>query len=363
MTKIAFYYNGFKIDGGDLQKVNYYLNEGKDAGGPSVSMTAKGGSSLPHDLFKVRNDTDLYTDYFDNDHTVVTPDHPLYKHIRAAATKDAIRSIEKHIQWLDKYIAAGSRNADAYKEEQARDKARIQKLQKWMNRFAPKGHPTEDEVQAAINWKQAIKLAAEQARKEAEERERAAYDNAMAEQSAVAQEMLAADVLKDGDAYVVIHWSEHPGFDGYEEESVGEKRISVQTMDKLLDRLDHMYKALGYGYCKTKLTVHTADGDEYTMRYDIGDCDGGIIAHIRSFAAYVKNHENMGGPEQAEAMETFADKIDYTAAPAYEVLGVDPDAVVNMALGELKSALEGKATDMSPRTMEFLQELLSIGGR
>ena len=52
------------------------------------------------------------------------------------------------------------------------------------------------------------------------------------------------------------------------------------------------------GYYKTKFTITGVDdsGEEYsyTGRYDLGDGDGGLVAHLRSFGEWSRTHDHFG---------------------------------------------------------------------
>ena len=63
---IRIYYNGIKVDGGKLIRCFYSLDNNA-TGEKSVSISARDYDHLPADLFEIHNETDLYTDYFDND--------------------------------------------------------------------------------------------------------------------------------------------------------------------------------------------------------------------------------------------------------------------------------------------------------
>ena len=47
-----------------------------------MSIYARDYADLPRDLFEVKNDSDSYTDYFENDRAYLTPAHPLYMYFR-----------------------------------------------------------------------------------------------------------------------------------------------------------------------------------------------------------------------------------------------------------------------------------------
>lgn len=86
---IKFYYNGIKADdtGTKLQKAWY--SNGPINGHPAGTITIyardyTGFSGEVSDAFKIENDSDHYTDYFDKDRIRVQPDHPKYAEVLAA---------------------------------------------------------------------------------------------------------------------------------------------------------------------------------------------------------------------------------------------------------------------------------------
>ena len=101
MTTIKFFWNGIKVNGENkLIRCFYSLDNNRD-NIPSVSISCRDYSGhLPGELFLVENHTDLYTDYHDTDRATVTPDHPLYPYIRAAALKAATRDEPKYLDHL-----------------------------------------------------------------------------------------------------------------------------------------------------------------------------------------------------------------------------------------------------------------------
>lgn len=94
---IKFFYNGIKVNGGKLIRCFYFTDSKSD----SVTISARDYADLPRDMFKVKNETDLYTDYFDSDSATLTPAHPLYKYVRAAALKSAMRGEPEYIAKLE----------------------------------------------------------------------------------------------------------------------------------------------------------------------------------------------------------------------------------------------------------------------
>lgn len=94
---IRFFWNGIKVNGGKLIRCFYLTDSSSD----SVTISARDYDHLPRDLFTVKNETDLYADYFDSDSATITPAHPLYKYARAAALKSAMRGEPEYIAKLE----------------------------------------------------------------------------------------------------------------------------------------------------------------------------------------------------------------------------------------------------------------------
>jgi len=91
-TAPVFFWNGIKDAKGEkLQKAHYsmggYTNVPAEMSADTITIYARdysGFSSLVRDCFEVKNDSDLMSDYFDNDRIQVLPVHPLYPQVRAA---------------------------------------------------------------------------------------------------------------------------------------------------------------------------------------------------------------------------------------------------------------------------------------
>lgn len=158
-TSIKFYYNGLRVNGEKkLIRVFYSLDNNAE-GREEVSISARDYENLPGDVFAVSNDTDYCTDYFDSDRATVTPSHPLYKFVRAAALKSEIRSAEKYIPTLEKYAALRGPFADGYKKEIAQRREKLEKYRAELETL-PKGQPTASDLEAV----EAMNNAAETAR-------------------------------------------------------------------------------------------------------------------------------------------------------------------------------------------------------
>ncbi len=100
-NELRFFWNGLKVGKGKLHRCFYHLDK-RDG---SIGVSARGYGSLPKEVAdafgEIRNDTDLMTDYFDNDRFRVKVDHPLYAKVKAACA-----AVEEHYTKLREKRAA-----------------------------------------------------------------------------------------------------------------------------------------------------------------------------------------------------------------------------------------------------------------
>lgn len=274
--------HGLRVNGAKtLVKCWYSIDDDK------TLVCARGYSDrLPRDILPVQNDTDIITDYFDEDSAELIASHPLYPFFRAAAIREKLAFAKKH---PDYNATIGQARA----EEAARLSAELETL--------PSGQPTPADVDRARAYMDAQRRAAAEAEERArrEELERRAEVERQKEQDA--RETIAAAVaaypLKDGAPYVVIRWSEHPGID---EGLV----LSVAAADLVLSHLDKAQHARRVndgvrGYDKTAVVVHYTKGGEpltFADRYDIGDGIGGLIEAIRHYDSNLAEMLEAYGP-------------------------------------------------------------------
>ena len=301
---IKFFYNGIKVNGGKLIRCFYFTDSKSD----SVTISARDYADLPRDMFKVKNETDLYTDYFDSDSATVTPEHPLYKYVRAAALKAAMRGEPEYIAKL-KNTVENKKLAPWQKPDDFR--AEIDRRQAQLDRNAaelatlPKGHPTAADVEAVHEMNTAAE-SARLAREHAEQLER--REKAIRtrnENRAFIEQTAAAHPIKDGAPVVTVEWSENGAFDDGMKFSVAAAEIIFKTLD------EQNYNDQERGYDKTSFSIAYTDADgepsTYEGRYDLGDNEGGLIAHIRSFGAFLRDKGNFGsGKPTDEDKETGA---------------------------------------------------------
>ena len=87
---VKFMWNGIKVDG-TLYKAHYYCgvytsNSGIPEG--TITVYAKDYRALPQiDGLQIENDSDIMTDYFENDRLRITPDNKYYNEAKAAYDK------------------------------------------------------------------------------------------------------------------------------------------------------------------------------------------------------------------------------------------------------------------------------------
>lgn len=318
-TAIKFFWNGIKING-DKKLIRCFCSlDNRHDGRQCVTIYARDYSGhLPGDLFAVQNETDSMTDYFETDRASLFPGHPLYPYARAAAIKAELRN-EKYYR-ADPCItsrAAKMRKLWNYKQE-------LETL--------PATQPTAADVEAV----HALNLAEETARiaaeKEQEQKEREAVLAMRNAGQVYIEEVAAAHPLQDGAPVVTIEWSEHPAFYSWED---GALKLSVAAAEIILKHYDELRAEQNAteghgGYYKTSFVIeYTADDGErhtYEGRYDLGDNDGGLIAHIRAFAESYRNKRlPYHSEEDANQISALADLLEaHTAAGRVVSISVAP---------------------------------------
>lgn len=301
---IRFFWNGIKVNGGKLIRCFYFTDSN------SVTISARDYADLPRDMFKVKNETDLYTDYFDSDSATLTPAHPLYKYARAAALKSAMRGEPEYIAKLEQ-DARDAQQPGRYHWRKPEDiRAEIDRRQAQLDRNAaelatlPKGHPTAADVEAVHemnNAAESARLAREHAA-ELERREKAIRTRN--ENRAFIEQTAAAHPIKDGAPVVTVEWSENGAFDDGMKFSVAAAEIIFKTLD------EQNHNDQERGYDKTRFLIEYTDENgepsTYEGRYDLGDNEGGLIAHIRDFGEFLRDKGRFGTGPIDEDRETGA---------------------------------------------------------
>lgn len=319
-NSIRFYWNGIRLNGEkSLNKCWYSLDNNRDHL-PSVSIYAD-GCRLPRDLFEVKNETDIYTDYFEEDSAYLTPDHPLYKYARYAAVKAEIRGLKRSISSLEKNLESHPyyMNRRDYYEKELAD--RRERLAKFEDEKDP-GQPTAEDLEKIAQNRMEAENARKAAELEAQQKAREEMLRKRNEGRAYIESVSADHPIREGEPVVTINWSENPAFYSWEDD---ELKLSVAAAEIILKHFDEEVHAEYRGYDKTKFTINfiNDDGepDSYEGRYDLGDNDGGMIEHIRSFGRYYLENGHFGNGnvsdedrEQGEAIMNFADMLEgYTA--------------------------------------------------
>ena len=105
MDNLKFFYNGIKENGGKLQPVSY--SDGGLIGHPAGTLTiyARSYSDFSrgvYEAFRVQNDTDIMTDYFEHSRIRVEPNHPLYSQVLAACNAAKAKQAARHVKRMAK---------------------------------------------------------------------------------------------------------------------------------------------------------------------------------------------------------------------------------------------------------------------
>lgn len=188
--------------------------------------------------------------------------------------------------------------------------------------------PTEEE-QAAQR---------EEERKSREEKEQQDRENARAYFEQLTEEARQiidnAEEPADGAPYVVIEWSESPVINrlNISAEDGNGRKLSIKAADELFKLLDgrqnsdrEKFDFLGW-YDKTSFIIYftndAGEQDTYEGRQDFGDGDGGIIEHIKAFAASYKSYTEKKPSEPTDEeirseLAKFAQKLESYARPVY----------------------------------------------
>lgn len=300
---IRIYYNGIKIDGGKLIRCYYSLDNNADHS-QSVSIGAMDYKDLPRDLLPVTNNSDSYTDYFENDHAYITPDHPLYKYFRYAGLKDRARDAEKRIKTLEESLNGAERwsgQHEAYRREKATLTAQIGEYKA----ATDPGQPTAADLESINRQRQEQENAEREARHAEGLAERERVLNARNSGRRFIEATAKAYPIEEGEPVVTIEWSENPAF--YDWNDTDTLKLSVAAAELILESIDKDVHRQGRGYDKTSFRINWKDesGEEmtYSGRYDLGDNDGGLISHIRSIGEWERTHEKHG-KEKATPDET-----------------------------------------------------------
>lgn len=317
---IRIYWNGIKIDGGKLIRCGYSIDNNVNHE-ESVSIYARDYDHLPRDLFEVRNESDSYTDYFENDSAYLTPEHPLYKYFRFAAMKAQARLDRPYCEKLRETLNSGRPEPwPGHYDSLRTDIARREQFISDFEKMTDPGQPTAEDLEQIDRQRQEAENARKAAEHEEELRQREVYLAQRVNGQRLIKSESEAHPVRENAPAVLIHWSEHPAFSDYADDSL---ILSITAAENILRRLDeeqHETRETENGrgwYYKTKFTItgkdESGEAFNYSGRYDLGDGDGGLVQHIRSFGEWCRTHDGCGHeiaqPEETNETIQFADYL------------------------------------------------------
>lgn len=219
---IRIYYNGIRLDG-ELIRCLYFID------GDDVTIHANDYSDLPRDLLPVANESDSYTDYFEEDRATIGPDHPLWKYFHFAAWKARARSAERRAAELRKRLSGkiSAHMAEALQIE-------LERHEECIAQFALMSDPGQPSADDLARIAQA-RIEAENAAREAEhEKELAAREKLLImknEGRRMIEKAMQEFPLQESAPAVRIEWSEHPAFYSWED---GALLLSIAAADSVL---------------------------------------------------------------------------------------------------------------------------------
>ena len=303
---IRIYWNGLKVDGGKLTRCCYAFDTDRE----EVRIYARDYADLPRDLFEVKNDTDLYADYFDEDRATVGKTHPLYKYILYAAMKAQARADRPYCEKIREELRGREMWQGRFDYLRA-DLARREAFLAEFDKMTDPGQPTAEDLAAIDRQAQERENARKAAELAEEHRQREAVLNLRVNGRRLIEAEQTAHPVKDGAPVVIIEWSEHPAFTDYEDGSLTLSVQAAETILKALDKEQHETRDTAHGvgwYFKTAFRVEWVDesGERstYSGRYDLGDGDGGLISHIAALAEWDRVHEFNGREKENPEPET-----------------------------------------------------------
>ena len=368
ISSIKFFYNGLRLNGSrTLCRVGYSL----DLDAQTVTIYARSGETLPRELFTVENDTDLYTDYFDDDRAELTPAHPLYKFAAYAAARADLRRLNSRADYLRGRISTpntwDAMHPDALTAELEGIDARRAALESIPN----PGQPTAADLAAVDQMNQDTENAARAAAQAEQQRRR---EEALAESAntrAIVREEIAAHPLDMNAPAVDFTFSESPAFNDFAaDDGIASLVCSIPAAEAIVRRLDLYYnpeQVAPHCYEKTDFTVYyPAEGgtfDTYSGRLDLGTEYGGLVQHIRRHADTLRNGNGYHTPDdndraEAARVDALADLLDACLVPAsIPAQGDEPAAAETPAQAP---AVAGENTDAPAGiiSVTFAPELL-----
>ena len=148
----------------------------------------------------------------------------------------------------------------------------------------------------------------------------------------------------------------------------GELVLSVAAAEIILKHYDEQRAAENAandcgGYDKTKFLIHYTDetgkSGTYEGRYDLGDNDGGLIAHIRSFAETVTGEDAQNIRDFASMLEKFTkpgQEAAETAQNSGEIVRVEVSPLLEQAAARVRERRK-QAEQETEEIMESLNLL------
>jgi len=97
--QMKFFYNGIKDSSGKLYKAWYSVGRLTNYPEGTITIYAKNYDRFSAEIaqhFEIENDTDLQTDYFEDDKIRVQPSHRLYSLVLEAAQKQEDRNAKRY---------------------------------------------------------------------------------------------------------------------------------------------------------------------------------------------------------------------------------------------------------------------------
>lgn len=307
---IRFYWNGIRVDGGRLIPCHYSVDHHMEHTECVTIYAREYSGDLPREYFEVVNESDGMTDYFEKDHTTLTPEHPLYRFARYVACKDRAKDAAKYIVNWEAELTGREPwrgHFDSLRERIAQHRKYIAEFE----RMKDPGQPKAADLEAVAEMKTAAESARIAAEHAAELAEREKRLRKMSEGRHWCEDIAAKHPIADGAPTVEIGFSESPYL--YSFSHGADNVFSVAAAEIILKHFDELHHAEGRGYEKTDFTIRwtdaeTAEEREYKGRYDLGDNDGGLIEHIRAFGQFCKDEQE--GAEYcavADYLETFTE--------------------------------------------------------
>lgn len=321
-NEIKIFWNGVKLNG-ELQKF-YFSMYGENVS--FIDNERYGRATMPKECgLVVINDSDSMTDYFEEDHGTITPEHPLYRYFKNAAQAYTLHRAKANVKWLEKRIAKlegvdnkyAQQALENYTADLEKTKAEVAALEKTVNN----AQPTAEDFEKVEAYVAEIKAK--------EEKEHTARLVAINEAKVKTQNTIARAVkmypVTEGAPVVEVPFSEFVGL--YEIIDKKQNTWSVKAADMILGELDmwqHEKRETSdaYGwYEKTDFTIRYTDenGEEstYQGRYDLGDGEGGLLNHIRNFGEWHRTHEEFGAekknPDETNEILEFVKMLEKAA--------------------------------------------------